>query len=341
MLETPVLFLIFNREDTAQKVFDAIREQKPKYLFVAADGARKNKPNEAEKCKQVRNIIKQIDWDCWVIEMTKRQLVAFLDNDKYITNERDSLLLNNMLNFLRNSSYKKYLLVAYEWNGYSEGGVFMPPDPWQPPCPPEGRASPPVEIPTVSGTTGQCTWTISGFEDDRTLIISGAGEMENYRWDTAAPWSSHRFYIKTLKIADGVTSIGDRAFFGLSSIKSVIIPDGATIGYRAFYGCYSLAAVTIRKSVFAIKELEDDKPFNINGTYILRYHHNKKEILLFCNSFDEAERKMDYLKTAKRLPDEIRYNAGDWEALCPFAYIGGYSYSTKKCLVYAKKRKNQ
>jgi len=64
MFKTPVLFLIFNREDTTQKVFNAIREQKPKYLFVAADGARKNKPNEAEKCKQVRNIIKQIDWDC-------------------------------------------------------------------------------------------------------------------------------------------------------------------------------------------------------------------------------------------------------------------------------------
>ena len=61
---TPILFLIFNREDTAQKVFDAIRRQKPKYLFVAADGARKHKQGEAEKCQQVRNIIKQVDWDC-------------------------------------------------------------------------------------------------------------------------------------------------------------------------------------------------------------------------------------------------------------------------------------
>jgi len=64
MFETPVLFLIFNREDTTQKVFDAIRRQKPKYLFVAADGARKNKPDEVEKCQRVRNIIKQVDWDC-------------------------------------------------------------------------------------------------------------------------------------------------------------------------------------------------------------------------------------------------------------------------------------
>ena len=64
MFRTPILFLIFNREDTTQKVFDAIRQQRPKYLFVAADGARKNKPGEAERCQQVRNIIKQVDWDC-------------------------------------------------------------------------------------------------------------------------------------------------------------------------------------------------------------------------------------------------------------------------------------
>ena len=64
MFNTPILFLIFNREDTTQKVFDAIRRQKPKYLFVAADGARKNKHGEAEKCQQVRDIIKQVDWNC-------------------------------------------------------------------------------------------------------------------------------------------------------------------------------------------------------------------------------------------------------------------------------------
>jgi hypothetical protein len=64
MFETPILFLIFNREDTTRQVFEAIRRQKPKYLFVAADGARKNKPGEAEACRRVRDIATQIDWDC-------------------------------------------------------------------------------------------------------------------------------------------------------------------------------------------------------------------------------------------------------------------------------------
>src|SRR5450759_4497034 len=62
--ETPVLFLIFNRSDTTQQVFNQIRQIKPKYLFVAADGPRLDRPVEIEKCLETKSIIQQIDWDC-------------------------------------------------------------------------------------------------------------------------------------------------------------------------------------------------------------------------------------------------------------------------------------
>ena len=65
-LITPVLFLIFNRPDTTQQVFNAIKQAKPKQLFVAADGPRKDKEGEKEKCEQARKIIEQVDWDCEV-----------------------------------------------------------------------------------------------------------------------------------------------------------------------------------------------------------------------------------------------------------------------------------
>jgi hypothetical protein len=62
---TPILFLVFNRPDRTQKVFDEIRKVKPKQLFVAADGPRGDKTGEEQKCMEVRNIIiNQIDWDC-------------------------------------------------------------------------------------------------------------------------------------------------------------------------------------------------------------------------------------------------------------------------------------
>jgi len=64
VLRTPVLLIIFNRPDTAQQVFDAIRQTQPRQLFVAADGPREDKDVEAEKCQRTREIVKQVDWDC-------------------------------------------------------------------------------------------------------------------------------------------------------------------------------------------------------------------------------------------------------------------------------------
>lgn len=65
-LTTPVLFMIFNRPDTTQQVFNTIKQAKPKQLFVAADGPREGKEGEKEKCEQTRKVIEQVDWDCEV-----------------------------------------------------------------------------------------------------------------------------------------------------------------------------------------------------------------------------------------------------------------------------------
>lgn len=64
-IETPpVAFMIFNRPDYAQNVFNEIRKARPKKLFVVADGPRT--PEEAVICKETRAIIDQVDWDCEV-----------------------------------------------------------------------------------------------------------------------------------------------------------------------------------------------------------------------------------------------------------------------------------
>jgi hypothetical protein len=62
----PILFIIFNRPDTTQIVFDQLKKIKPKKLYVAADGPRRSKVGEAEKCTLTRNIINMINWDCEV-----------------------------------------------------------------------------------------------------------------------------------------------------------------------------------------------------------------------------------------------------------------------------------
>ncbi|MBD5396553.1 nucleotide-diphospho-sugar transferase [bacterium] len=61
---TPILFIIFNRPDTARAVFEEIRKIRPKRLFVAADGPRPSRPDDIEKCQRTKEILKGIDWDC-------------------------------------------------------------------------------------------------------------------------------------------------------------------------------------------------------------------------------------------------------------------------------------
>ncbi len=67
MFETPILFLVFNRPEITQRVFEEIKKQKPKFLFIAADGPRQDNKQDVEKCQVTRNlVVKGIDWDCEV-----------------------------------------------------------------------------------------------------------------------------------------------------------------------------------------------------------------------------------------------------------------------------------
>ncbi len=66
-LSTPIAFIIFNRPDTTQKVFQAIRQARPQKLLVIADGPRIDRLNEAKKCTAARAVINQVDWECEVL----------------------------------------------------------------------------------------------------------------------------------------------------------------------------------------------------------------------------------------------------------------------------------
>jgi hypothetical protein len=67
-MKTPVVFLIFNRPDTTQKVFESIRNAKPPQLLVVADGHRQQKPGEAALCSATREVIEGVDWECEVLK---------------------------------------------------------------------------------------------------------------------------------------------------------------------------------------------------------------------------------------------------------------------------------
>jgi len=71
-LQTPILFLIFNRPEQTHRVFEAIRKQQPKQLFIAADGPRSNVQTDQQQCLEAQSIIGEIDWDCQVETLIRK-----------------------------------------------------------------------------------------------------------------------------------------------------------------------------------------------------------------------------------------------------------------------------
>jgi hypothetical protein len=67
-VKTPIVFVIFKRLDTAERVFEVIRQARPSKLFVIADGPRQKHSEEVEKCAAVRALIERVDWDCQVLK---------------------------------------------------------------------------------------------------------------------------------------------------------------------------------------------------------------------------------------------------------------------------------
>jgi hypothetical protein len=105
-------------------------------------------------------------------------------------------------------------------------------------------------------------------------------------------------------VPDGVTSIGDYAFFDCTSLSSVTIPNSVTsIGWYAFCDCTSLTSVTIPDSVTSIgpsafgfywdEEASDNK---VDGFTIYGYKGSAAETYAKDNDFKFVELKEDARK---------------------------------------------
>ncbi|MDT7542553.1 MAG: hypothetical protein QOE33_2457 [Acidobacteriota bacterium] len=66
-MHTPVAFIIFNRPDVTARVFAEIARARPPKLLVVADGARADRPGEADLCRAARSVVERVDWDCEVL----------------------------------------------------------------------------------------------------------------------------------------------------------------------------------------------------------------------------------------------------------------------------------
>ena len=66
-LNTPVLFIIFNRPEETKLAFKQIRQVKPQKLYISGDGPRSNNPNDQTKITATRDyVLNNINWECEV-----------------------------------------------------------------------------------------------------------------------------------------------------------------------------------------------------------------------------------------------------------------------------------
>ena len=133
----------------------------------------------------------------------------------------------------------------------------------------------PVEFVPGTGTAeGKCGDKVKWHLDASTGILNiyGEGAMDNYASASKTPWYGYRQYINYIKVADGVTLIGNYAFAGCSTLDKVYLSvDLNGIGNYAFYNCVALRLFVIDGNVnyigsYAFANCKSLVYFNIPNT---------------------------------------------------------------------------
>ena len=132
--------------------------------------------------------------------------------------------------------------------------------------------------------------------EDKSITISGKGNMKDWNYSfSEKDW--HRKYkrvIEKVVINNGITNIGNFAFYGCSSIEEITIPNSVrSIEWQAFGGCISLKEITIPSIVTSIEEdtfegcssLKEIKVSSENNNYTsidgVLYNKNKTTIIAY------------------------------------------------------------
>ncbi len=90
------------------------------------------------------------------------------------------------------------------------------------------------------------------YDDKGTLVLTGSGAVTAYSGSAAPPWSGFAKEITALRLPEGLTGIGDYAFYGCA-LTAAELPAGLTeIGQYAFGSCAALERVAVPASLTKI-----------------------------------------------------------------------------------------
>lgn len=102
-----------------------------------------------------------------------------------------------------------------------------------------------------TGTWGALNW---GIDSNGVLVISGNGKMDDLLYNKDVAWAEHRDIVTALVIEEGVTSIGNYAFFSFTKMLSVKLPSTLKqTGINSFRNC-RFTTITFPSGLTTLKE---------------------------------------------------------------------------------------
>ena len=113
------------------------------------------------------------------------------------------------------------------------------------------------KVDDASGEIGNIKWSYT--KSDRTLTISGSGEITDFGSSADVPWKDVRSAVEIIRFkadeGESFTKIGSYAFYGMSSLEKVSIPEGVqSIGKCSFAFCSAMTDLTVPNTVTSIGE---------------------------------------------------------------------------------------
>ncbi len=117
---------------------------------------------------------------------------------------------------------------------------------------PNPNPKPRPETSAAGAGQDEINWGID--TDSGELVISGKGRIQNYMTGKT-PWYSYRWILRKVVIEEGVTEIGDFAFYGCSRLTELILPQSLRrIGNSSFGYCPKLDSLALPAGLERIGE---------------------------------------------------------------------------------------
>lgn len=142
----------------------------------------------------------------------------------------------------------------------------------------------------ASGEHGSLKWDYK--KDGQTLTITtitGTGAMENFEDNEDIAWGGVVTSVKKLVVGEGITSIGNYAFFGMSALEEVKLPSTLTsIGKLSFAFTSSLRTIELPAGVTTVSygAFEASGLTSVTGEGVTKI---EDKAFAYCKSLDKLK----------------------------------------------------